>query len=607
MKSILRNLSVSLLVGLFASVAAANEFLPVHEAMPMTFHSDGDELVVDWVIEDEHYMYRDVTDISLAPDQPEPDSVGDFQLSNHDVERYDPTFDEVMPVFYEFQTLRLPVQANGPVDFVVRYQGCAEAGLCYPPQTQTVTFDPANEITGEHEVMAGPGGAAPAPTVNGTGGGGGSALSGISGLTSGGLAEFLSGGSLWLSVSVFFLLGIGLVFTPCVLPMIPIMSALVLGENRPSTPKALVIALVYVVAMALTYALAGVVAASLGAAGNIQAALQTPWVLTVFAVLFALLALAMFGVFNLQTPGPLNNAVTALQNRIQGGGLFSVAGIGSLSALVVSPCITAPLAGALIYISATGDTALGFGTLFALGLGMGVPLILVAVGGARWLPRTGVWMQQVKVLFGVMLLGVAIWLLSRWLDPSLSLALWGVLAVGYAVSLGTLTRQASFAVRARQTASVVLLVYGVAALWGSLSGGTDPLRPIPQMAGEVEREPAPFHQVTEVAELRAQMAQAAEAGEPVMLDLYADWCVSCKVMERRIFEQTDVQALLSDHRWLQLDITAFDESHQALLDEYGSFGPPTILFHTADGSWDQSRTLIGEVSKSAFLRHLDLI
>ena len=606
MKSSLRNLSASLLVGLVASVAAANEFLPVHEAMPMTFHSDGDELVVDWVIEDEHYMYRDVTDISLAPDQPEPDSVGNFQLSNHDVERYDSTFDEVMPVFYEFQTLRLPVQANGPVDFVVRYQGCAEAGLCYPPQTQTVTFDPANEITGEHEVMAGPAGAAPAPTVNGAGGGG-SALSGMAGLTSGGLAEFLSGGSLWLSVSVFFLLGIGLVFTPCVLPMIPIMSALVLGENRPSTPKALVIALVYVVAMALTYALAGVVAASLGAAGNIQAALQTPWVLTVFALLFALLALAMFGVFNLQTPGPLNNAVTALQNRIQGGGLFSVAGIGSLSALVVSPCITAPLAGALIYISATGDTALGFGTLFALGLGMGVPLILVAVGGARWLPRTGVWMQQVKVLFGVMLLGVAIWLLSRWLNPGLSLALWGMLAIGYAVSLGTLTRQASFAVRARQTASIVLLVYGVAALWGSLSGGTDPLRPIPQMAGEVEREPAPFHQVSEVAELRAEMAEAAAAGEPVMLDLYADWCVSCKVMERRIFEQTDVQALLSDHRWLQLDITAFDESHQALLDEYGSFGPPTILFHTADGSWDQSRTLIGEVSKSAFLRHLDLI
>lgn len=605
MKSVLRNLSVSLLLtGLFLSDVVANEFLPVHEAMPMTYHSDGDELVVDWLIEDEHYMYRDVTDISLAPDQEEPDSVGEFRLSNHDVERYDPTFDEVMPVFYEYQTLRLPVQADGPVDFVVRYQGCAEAGLCYPPQTQTVTFDPANEITGEHVVMSGPGGAAPTPTA---GGGSGSALSGVSGLTSGGLAEFLSGGSLWLSIGLFFLLGIGLVFTPCVLPMIPIMSALVLGDNRPSTPRALVIASVYVVAMALTYALAGVIAASLGAAGNIQATLQTPWVLTVFAALFGLLALAMFGVFNLQTPGPLNNAVIALQNRIQGGGLFSVAGIGSLSALVVSPCITAPLASALIYISATGDAAMGFGTLFALGLGMGVPLILVAVGGARWLPRTGVWMQQVKVLFGVMLLAVAIWLLSRWLDPSLSLALWGVLAVGYAVSLNALTRKSGVAVRARQALSVLLLVYGVAAFWGSLSGGTDPLRPIPQMAGEAERAPAPFHQVTEVSDLRAQMAQAAEAGEPVMLDLYADWCVSCRVMERRIFEQADVQAALSDHRWLQLDITAFDESHQALLDEYGSFGPPTILFHRSDGTWDQGRTLIGEVSKSAFLRHLGLI
>ena len=604
----------------------ATEFLPVDEAMPMTFHSDGNELVVDWVIEPEHYMYREMTALRMADGTPidAVESVGELVLSNHHVDRYDETFDEVMPVFYEYQTLRVTVDSAEPVSFMVTYQGCAEAGLCYPPQTHEVTWDPAGEITGGTEPANGSqGGIASSGwfgfsgsgSANGsaagsgapTGASGGPAALSLGMLTSGGLAEWLGSASLLFSVGLFFLLGVGLVFTPCVLPMIPIMSALVLGENRPSTPRALLIAVVYVLAMALTYAVAGVVAASLGAAGNIQAALQTPWVLTLFAVLFALLALAMFGLFNLQTPGPLNNLVINLQNRIQGGGLGSVAGIGSLSALVVSPCITAPLAGALLYISATGDAVLGFASLLALGLGMGTPLILVAVGGARWLPSSGPWMQQVKVLFGVMLLAVSIWLLSRWLDPTLSLALWGLLAVAYAVWLGALNWVSEPGSKPRKFASVLVLVYGVAALWGSFSGGVDPLRPIPQEGGAQETQPAPFMQMTDISELEAQLAQAAAAGEPVMLDLYADWCVSCKVMERRIFQQVDVQESLSDHRWLQLDITAFDASHQALLDSYGVFGPPSILFHNADGEWNRQRSIVGEVSKSAFMRHLGLI
>lgn len=594
-------LLTTLALALFSALpASSQDFLPVDEALQMSFHSDGDELVVDWFIQPEHYMYREMTGISLAPDVDEEilSSYGDMQISNHDVELYDPTFDEVLPVFYEYLTLRLPVDAEGPVDFQVRYQGCAEAGLCYPPQTRTVTFDPANQITGGTDSSNG----AVAGSFS-AGGSGGSTLSGPANLTGGGLAEFLAGGSMWLAVGLFFLLGIGLVFTPCVLPMIPIMSALVLGENRPSTPRALVIALTYVGAMALTYAIAGVVAASLGAAGNIQAALQQPWVLTLFALLFAGLGLAMFGLVNLQTPGPVAQFVTNLQNRIQHGGLPSVAGIGSLSALVVSPCVTAPLAGGLIYISTTGNAVLGFSALFALGLGMGVPLILVAVGGARWLPKTGPWMQQIKVLFGVLLIGVAIWLVTRWLDPVLSLGLWGLLAVGYAVWLGALDKFSESAGMLRKAVSVVLLVYGVAALWGMLSGGTDPLRPIPQASGNgsaVTAE-APFYRFDSVEELYAQLAQAADAGEPVMLDFYADWCVSCRVMERRIFEQSDVQAGLSDYRWLQIDVTRFDEGHKQLMDEHGLFGPPAILFYQPDGTQDSSRTVQGEVSKRQFM------
>ncbi|WP_167855951.1 protein-disulfide reductase DsbD [Natronospirillum operosum] len=597
----LANHLLTLTLLLASSLAAAQEFLPVDEAMPMTFHSDGDTLVVDWVIEPEHYMYRDM--FSIRPvTETDPEQLtdqGEMTLSNHHVERYDPTFDEVMPVYYEYMALRLPVTANGPVDFEVRYQGCAEAGLCYPPQTRTVTFDPTNEITGGTDSSRNGAPVAAAGTGAGT-------LSGPANLTGGGLAEFLAGGSLPLSIGLFFLLGIGLVFTPCVLPMIPIMSALVLGEQRPSTPRALAIALTYVLAMALTYAVAGVIAASLGAAGNIQAALQQPWVLTLFALLFALLALAMFGLFNLQTPGPLSQWVIQIQNRIQQGGLPSVAGIGALSALVVSPCVTAPLAGALIYISASGDAALGFGSLFALGLGMGVPLILVAVGGARWLPRSGPWMQHVRVLFGMLLLGVAIWLLSRWLDPTLSLGLWGLLALGYAIWLGALDRFRADTGRWRKLTGTVLLVYGMAALWGMFSGGTDPLRPIPQASEQQAVAAAPFYRFDSVNELSAQLAQAAAAGEPVMLDFYADWCVSCRIMERRIFEQADVQAGLSDHRWLQIDITRFNAQHQQLLDEHGLFGPPALLFYTAEGELNDQRTIQGELSKRQFVQHLGI-
>lgn len=566
--------------------AQTHTFLPVDEALRLSHYSDQGVLVVDWVIEPEHYMYKERTRIELDPGQSA--QLGTIELANHYIAKYDEFFDETLNVYYDYLTLKVPVVADQPVTFTVHYQGCAEAGLCYPPQARTVTFDPAGFA-----------GSAAATAAN-------RALP--NDYTGGGLATFLTQGSLLLSIGLFFALGVGLVFTPCVLPMVPIMSALVMGENRPSTGRAVVIAVTYVVAMALTYAVAGLVAASLGAAGNIQAMMQTPWVLTVFALVFALLALAMFGLFSLQMPAAVTQAVTGVQNRIQRGHLTSVAAIGSLSALVVSPCVSAPLAGALIYISATGDMALGFFALFALGLGMGLPLILVAVGGARWLPRSGPWMVQVKNFFGVLLLGVSIWLLSRWLDPVLSLALWGLLALGYAIALGVFDAVRIPVHRLRQGLGLVLLIYGVAALWGALGGATNPLQPVARStasgAAAVAEEDNPFYRVGDVAELRTQLAQAATSGQPVMLDFYADWCISCKVMKRTIFSQPDVQALLTEYRWLQIDVTRNDREQQALLNEFGLFGPPAILFFDPEGDWKTELTVQGEVTKAQFLRHL---
>ncbi|MFC3852679.1 protein-disulfide reductase DsbD [Salinispirillum marinum] len=572
--------------------AQTHQFLPVDEALRLSHYSEPGELVVDWLIEPGHYMYQEATQITL--DEGQEATLGTPKMPNHVVEKYDEFFDETLLVYYDYLTLRLPVESSGPVTFSVRYQGCAEAGLCYPPQTRTVTFDPSGTVN-------------PLPERPQT-----SAAALPTDLTGSGLATWLSEGSVVLAIGLFFLLGLGLTFTPCVLPMLPIMSALVMGEQRPSTPRAAVIAVTYVIAMALTYALAGLLVASLGAAGNVQAAMQTPWVVTLFAALFALLALAMFGLFNMQLPAGIATAIQGVQNRIQRGHLASVAAVGSLSALVVSPCVSAPLAGALIYISATGDMALGFFALLALGLGMGVPLILVAVGGAKFLPRTGPWMNQVKNFFGVLLLGVSVWLLSRWISPVLTLALWGFLALGYAISLGVFAALRAPVHPVRQFLGVVILVYGVAALWGALGGATDPLRPVARtlMAGgteAVQEQQNPFYRVQDVAELRTQLRDAANSNQPVMLDFYADWCVSCKVMKRTIFTQEDVQGLLSGYRWVQIDVTDNTRDQQALLDEYGLFGPPAVLFFTPSGQWLNALTIQGEVTKPQFLRHIEAL
>lgn len=571
--------------------AQNHQFLPVDEALRLSHYSEPGQLVVDWLIEPGHYMYRDATRITL--DDGQRATLGTPGMPNHVVEKYDEFFDETLFVYYDYLTLTLPVDASTPVTFSVRYQGCAEAGLCYPPQTRTVTYDPAGTVNS----ISAPVASGSALPVN---------------LTGSGLATWLSEGSVLLAIGLFFLLGIGLTFTPCVLPMLPIMSALVMGEQRPSTARAAVIAVTYVVAMALTYALAGLLVASLGAAGNVQAAMQTPWVVTLFAGLFALLALAMFGLFNIQLPSGAATAIQGIQNRIQRGHLASVAAVGSLSALVVSPCVSAPLAGALIYISATGNLALGFFALLALGLGMGVPLILVAVGGAKYLPRTGPWMNHVKNFFGVLLLGVAIWLLSRWISPVVALALWGLLALGYAISLGVFTALRAPLHPARQFISVVILIYGVAAVWGALGGASDPFRPVARSlaaggSNTPQEQPNPFYRVQDTAELRTQLRDAALINQPVMLDFYADWCISCKVMKRTIFSQDDVQGMLSGYRWLQIDVTENTREQQALLDEYNLFGPPAVLFFAPSGEWNTTLTIQGEVTKPQFLRHIETL
>jgi thiol:disulfide interchange protein DsbD len=397
-------------------------------------------------------------------------------------------------------------------------------------------------------------------------------------------------------MGIFFLLGLGLTFTPCVLPMVPILTSVVLGGGNTTPARGFWLSFLYVIGMAITYAAAGLAVGLLGAGANVQALMQSPPVLIGFAVLFLVLSLAMFGVYELQLPSGLRNRLNNLSQKQNGGSAVSVFIIGVLSALVVSPCVSAPLAGALAYLSTTGDAFSGALALLALGFGMGTPLIILGTTGATVLPRAGAWMNRIKYLFGFMLVGVAIWLVSRLLPGPLVLALWGALAVAVGIVAGALSSPTESAQRWLKTPALMIFIYGVVAIAGALQGNSDLLNPIGESTHS-ENE-APFVKTTSIAEINTLIA---ESQQPVMVDLYADWCISCKVMDKEIFAQEDAQLALRHLLWVQLDLTDNTEEHKAFMNTHGVFGPPTVLFFEAGSDNSQGR-IIGERHKSEFVQ-----
>jgi len=431
--------------------------------------------------------------------------------------------------------------------------------------------------------------------------------------TATGLAGFLANQSVLVIAALFLLLGLGLTFTPCVLPMVPIISSLVSGRNTSTTSHALLLASSYVLGMAMTYAAAGVITGLLGASFNLQAHLQSPWVLSVFAALFVVFALSMFNLFEIQLPRFIREPLNDASHRLTGSRVASIFGIGALSALIVSPCVSAPLAGSLLYISTTQDAVIGGVALFALGLGMGIPLILVAVGGRKLLPSTGPWMNVVKAFYGVMLLAVAIWLVERLVPAWLALTLWGLLIAVTGVQLGAFDAAKAGWERTRKGLGLVMFAYGIALLAGAVSGANDPMKPLapftassPAITGAASSQVAhaQFLRLESPADIRSELAQAKRDGTPVMLDFYADWCISCKVMERNVFSNGSVIQALSPYTLLQLDMTDNTPAQQALLEELGLFGPPAILFYGNNGAELETARVLGEMDREQFLSHL---
>jgi thiol:disulfide interchange protein DsbD len=425
------------------------------------------------------------------------------------------------------------------------------------------------------------------------------------------MANVLQTSSFAVSLALFFIAGIGLAFTPCVFPMVPILSTIIVGEGEGLTKtRAFTLSLAYVLGMALTYALVGLLVGLFGAELNLQAALQSPWVLTSFAIVFVLLSGAMFGFYELALPQALQQWVDGRSAK-QGGGRYpSVFVMGSLSSLVVSPCISAPLAGALIYLSNTQDAVLGGSALFALGLGMGVPLMIVGGSGGHWLPRAGAWMNTVKGVFGFGLLGVAVWLLERLLPGSVALALWAVFLVAGGVYLGALEFvPKQIGQRFGQVVGLIMVFWGAACLLGASAGAVDPFKPLVGLAsvgsseqrqgGEVRWQP-----VKSTADVESVMASASG---PVILDLYADWCISCKVMERTVFPEPAVAEKLAQFTLLRADVTANDDQDQALLKRYGLFGPPSLVFFGEDGVEFEEFRVQGEVDAERLSAQLALV
>ena len=611
-------------IGAPLAARAQPEPLPVDQAFALTSTATaagGVEL--RWAIADGYYLYRD----RIAAATPAGNAlVLDMPRGEP---KDDPNFG-TMEVFHQAATATLATAPAGAAQIAVSFQGCQEDGICYRPVTRTIALaglqagspDPrqtpalaaggapkpsASTADGFRDALREVGGSTqvsnlPAPGT-GTGTGSGIRIDGASG----GLVTSLldDGGAAW-AVAMFFLLGLGLAFTPCVFPMYPILAAQ-LGRQagRPSAGRGLQHSAVYVLAMATAFGLLGVVAAWSGL--NLQIALQSTPAIVAVSVVFVGLALSMFGLFELRLPSAWTNAVAgATPGR---GGIGSTAALGFTSALIVGPCVTAPLAGALIYIGQTGDVGLGAAALFALGLGQGVPLVAFGTFGAGIMPKAGPWMQAVTRGFGIAFLALAIWMIARILPPVVALWLWAALLIGVGVALGGLggsSGQSGIARRLGQTAGVLALIYGGTLAVGAVAGANDPLHPLAPLASNGATRKADRLSFDNAQSPAAVAAAIADGDRPTLLYFTADWCVSCDVIEREVFGDPRVEARLGGYRLLKVDVTDEQPGSTALMSELSVVGPPTMLFVAPDGVEAPGSRVVGEIAAEAFIERIRL-
>lgn len=555
---------------------AARAPIPAEQAFIFNIYSENQHILLNWQIAPNYFLYKGRIKIKLDPnlgvkvDYPQ----GDLKYSE-DLGRYE---------VYK-NTVNIPVKLPPlpkSATLTVTYQGCAESGFCYPPVSKSYSLNTALSLTPVYENQK------PPPEKR--------LLTNQQGVTA-----LFESHNVVVTFLLFICLGLLLAFTPCVLPMVPILTSIIVGQRKDvSTKKAFLLSLTYVVGMALTYALAGVLVTKLG--GSLQVWLQKPWIIALVSLLFVLLAFSLFGFYHLRLPHRVHHRLHHASNQLPGGSYVGVFLMGVISTLIVSPCVTAPLVGVLVFIGQTGDMFLGASALFAIGLGMGIPLLIIGMSAGRWLPKHGPWMEAVKVTFGILMLAMAVWLFSRILSPLHALLLWGLFLVVLALFIALYLPRVHKRHYLTRTLSIVVALVGIFLIFSS------EFRPvlIQHWLYFPEQKSSSFITVRTIDEVNKQLSQAQKSGRPVLMDFYASWCESCIKIERTVFANSNVKEALEKTNFvlLRVDLTANDTNAQTLLSHYNVIAPPTILFFTQSGKEMVKSRIVGEITADEFLARL---
>ena len=549
---------------------------------------DANTVTVNWKIAKGYYLYREK--IALALTNSESVQLGIYSIP-HGTPKEDEAFGKV-EIFHDELTFDLPLirKDTNPQNIILdaKFQGCAERGVCYPLMKKSAELVlPAGAI--QALAVANPEKISEQDQI----------------------VNSLHNDSFGVILLTFYGFGVLLSLTPCIFPMIPILSGIIVGHgNKISTLHSFLLSLAYVTASAVTYTIFGVLAALFG--GNLQATFQQPWIIALFSSIFVLLSLSMFGFYDLELPNSLKTKLSNSSFKHQDGSLWGAAIMGSLSSLIVGPCVAAPLAGALIFIGQTGDALLGGGALFAMGMGMGMPLLLLGLSAGKLLPKAGGWLNSTKAIFGVLMLGVAVWMLSRILPGEVTTLLWAMLLIVPAVYLNAvdpLPPGGSGWLKLWKGLGLVMLAYGLILIIGVSLGNTNPLQPLKGLAGSkatqaIADEGLVFERVATVSALEEKLKQASVNHQPVMLDYYADWCISCKEMEAYTFKDLKVKAALKNYALLQVDLTDDTDENKKLLEKFNLIGPPAILFFNGSAEEIKSSRVIGYQESEVFLKTL---
>ena len=601
--------------GLFDSFGMNNQddILDVDDAFKLSTKTTANSFIAHMQIAEGHYLYRDKVKITVDDADVQ---AGELQLPAGEF-KDDPVFNVTLFVFHHDFDAVLPFRYTGSGDkavvFKVEYQGCSEiAGICYPPQTKTVTAKllAASAVTATTTDTT-----ESSNQASSTASSSSAASAEVSEQDR--MSDALRSGNTWITLLAFFAAGLLLAFTPCVFPMIPILMGIIVGQGEAqSVKKSFSLSLVYVLAMAATYTIIGILVGLSGE--NIQAWFQNPWIIGSFAAIFVALAFSMFGFYELQMPASVQNRLTQISNNQRGGTMLGTAIMGFLSALIVGPCVTAPLVGALIYIAETGDAVLGGLALFSLSMGMGAPLLVLGASAGKLLPKAGAWMETTKAVFGVMLLGLGIWLLERVAPAAATMTLWAALLIISAIYMGALTtlnKGESGWHKLWKGLGILLLIYGIAIFIGMMTGNRNifqPLQGLSNPASSVSAQSTSnqqtshlnFKQIKGVEGLKTALAEAKAQNKAVMLDFYADWCVSCKEMEVLTFSDQAVQQALAGVILLQADVTPNDDKDRALYKHFGIIGPPSIMFFNREGDELKNFRVVGYKNAEQFVQHI---